>query len=343
MNLAPFIKQRFFDANGAPLAGGKLYTYTANTTTPQATYTDQGGLTANANPVILDANGEAPIWLDPSLSYKFILKDSLDSIQWTVDAVAGSMTIPATTITTAMMVADSVTSTILANHASVDGSRAVSTNHIKDLNVTTGKLAANVLSADATGRGKMADGFLSADATGLAKMSNGFLSADATGLAKVADGFLSADAGGRAKMANGFVTQEKRAALGHQISASSSVYSTTSTGDSDIFSLSITTTGRPILLMAIPDGSIQVNSLSVSGNGLATGYLKVKRDTTQIAKIAIIQRAIGVADVRVAVPSNFMLIDAPAAGTYTYYVYGSTGGSGATLHVEYIKLIAFEL
>jgi hypothetical protein len=68
----------FYDDNGNPLSGGKVYTYLAGTLTPRATYTDQGGLTANANPVILDSAGRADIWLDNSASYKFIVKTSGD-------------------------------------------------------------------------------------------------------------------------------------------------------------------------------------------------------------------------------------------------------------------------
>lgn len=83
-------RQRFFDANGNPLAGGKLYSYIAATTTPQATYSNSTG-TTNANPVVLDANGEADMWLNPSLAYKFILKDSNNVVQWTVDNVAGGL------------------------------------------------------------------------------------------------------------------------------------------------------------------------------------------------------------------------------------------------------------
>jgi hypothetical protein len=70
------------------LAGGKLYTYAANTTTPQATYTDQVGGTPNANPVVLDANGEANVWLATGVAYKFVLKNSSDVTQWTVDQVS---------------------------------------------------------------------------------------------------------------------------------------------------------------------------------------------------------------------------------------------------------------
>lgn len=36
--LTPSPKQQFTDANGAPLVGGKLYTYVTGTTTPAATY-----------------------------------------------------------------------------------------------------------------------------------------------------------------------------------------------------------------------------------------------------------------------------------------------------------------
>ena len=75
-----------FDSSGDPLAGGKLYTYDTITTTPRATYDNDGS--ANANPVILDANGEAEVWLDNGL-YRLVLHDSDDVLQWTIDGVTG--------------------------------------------------------------------------------------------------------------------------------------------------------------------------------------------------------------------------------------------------------------
>lgn len=90
--LTPAPKIQFFDANGNPLAGGKLYSYDAGTTTPRPTYTNYGGATPNANPVILDSRGEANVWLDSSL-YKLKLTSATDVEIWTVDNVGGAATL----------------------------------------------------------------------------------------------------------------------------------------------------------------------------------------------------------------------------------------------------------
>lgn len=75
----------FADNDGNPLSGGLVYTYAAGTLTPKATFTDSGGLTPNANPVVLDVAGRAVIW--GSGSYKFIIRDSLGNTIRTVDNV----------------------------------------------------------------------------------------------------------------------------------------------------------------------------------------------------------------------------------------------------------------
>jgi hypothetical protein len=85
--VTPTPKAQFLMLDGTPLVGGKVYSYAAGTTTPQATYTDSTGSTPNENPVILDARGEANIWLG-SASYKFRLTDENDVDIWTVDNVA---------------------------------------------------------------------------------------------------------------------------------------------------------------------------------------------------------------------------------------------------------------
>ncbi|MFZ9845254.1 MAG: sialate O-acetylesterase [Candidatus Nanopelagicaceae bacterium] len=85
-SLTPIPKLQFFDANGNPLVGGKLYTYAAGTTTPLATYTDSTGASANTNPVILDSRGEANVWLEDA-QYKFVLQDANSALIWTVDNI----------------------------------------------------------------------------------------------------------------------------------------------------------------------------------------------------------------------------------------------------------------
>lgn len=80
-------KAQFFDSVGAPLVLGKVYTYSTGTSTPLATYTDSGAGTQNSNPVILDPRGEADIWLDTTLTYRFILATAADVPIWTVDGI----------------------------------------------------------------------------------------------------------------------------------------------------------------------------------------------------------------------------------------------------------------
>lgn len=85
---------QLFDNNGAPLSGGKLYSYTAGTTTPQATYTTSAGNVAHANPIVLDSAGRVPsggeIWLTNAVDYKFVVKTSADVTVATYDNVSGN-------------------------------------------------------------------------------------------------------------------------------------------------------------------------------------------------------------------------------------------------------------
>ncbi len=85
-SLMPEPRLQFFDNSGRPLAGGRLYTYAAGTTTPLATYTTSAGNVALPNPVILDAAGRATVWLGAA-SYKLELRTSADVVLWTVDNV----------------------------------------------------------------------------------------------------------------------------------------------------------------------------------------------------------------------------------------------------------------
>lgn len=92
--LAPVAKAKFFDNNGRPADGYKLFTYEAGTSTKLDSYQNAGG-SANTNPVILDFRGEANIWFPPNVAYKLVFAPPNDTDPptapiWTVDDIVNS-------------------------------------------------------------------------------------------------------------------------------------------------------------------------------------------------------------------------------------------------------------
>ena len=73
----PFVRAKFTDKCGKPLAGGKVYTYEANTTTLKATYKDPYGLTENTNPIVLDSAGEADIYLHGTYRIRIMSRNNV--------------------------------------------------------------------------------------------------------------------------------------------------------------------------------------------------------------------------------------------------------------------------
>lgn len=155
--LSPWTRVRFLDANGAPLSGGKLYTYLTGTSTPKATYSDSGG-TLNANPVILDAEGYTDVWLDNDADYRFRLENSAGVLQWQRDnisptgAASGDSTILGNSGKTYKMVAGVLRQTTAgsgwsliddANHKPVNCTGAISVDSGGNLKVEYGFTAVN--------------------------------------------------------------------------------------------------------------------------------------------------------------------------------------------------------
>ena len=91
VNLSPIwgAGAQLLDNSGNVLSGGKIYTYAAGTTTPAATYTSSNGITANSNPIIANAAGRLAdeVWLTYDQNYKFVLKDSNDTLIATYDNI----------------------------------------------------------------------------------------------------------------------------------------------------------------------------------------------------------------------------------------------------------------
>lgn len=83
----PYARIQFFDNNGDPCNGCLVNFYTAGTSSRLDTYSNSTG-TLNANPVVLDAYGRAPIFLSAN-SYKIVLTDSSGgTTYWEQDNVA---------------------------------------------------------------------------------------------------------------------------------------------------------------------------------------------------------------------------------------------------------------
>lgn len=319
MNLAPLLRAKFTDSNNNPLSGGKLYSYQSGTTTPQVTYTDSSGGTPNANPVILDANGEADIWLDPTLSYKFVLRDSTDVDQFMTDNVVGALapdtvltvSLQDSAVTTAKIADNAVTSAKLSSSASIDLSRAVTTDHIRDSAVTTAKIAAG---------GVTTTNILDGNVTS-AKIAPGGVTQDR----------LASRATGSTVAAGGFAT-----------SSSSGAYSTSSTSFTAVTNLSvtITTTGRPVFVGLISDGSGNFSEIYESGGSLPNTSMRFLRSGTEISRQHLIYTSS--ANQVYLPPSSISHYDAPAAGTYTY-TFEVHANNPNTCNINYVNLVAFEI
>jgi hypothetical protein len=153
--LTPVIKAQFFDSNGDPLVGGKLYSYEAGTDVPLATYTDSTGTQMNTNPIILNARGEANVWVGVDL-YKFRLKTSTDVEIWTVDNVGGTVSPVEPTINTPTLTGNVYVTTALGIGTDTPAAALdVATGYAQ---ISDGTAARSKWSADATASHISAEG-----------------------------------------------------------------------------------------------------------------------------------------------------------------------------------------
>jgi len=90
------LRQQYDDGNGVLLSNGRLFFYSAGSSTKLNTYNSSTGTVANTNPIVLNALGEIPVevWLTVGLTYKLGLAiagtdDPPASFVWTEDNVAG--------------------------------------------------------------------------------------------------------------------------------------------------------------------------------------------------------------------------------------------------------------
>lgn len=140
------------------------------------------------------------------------------------------------------------------------------------------------------------------------------------------------------------VTRPKLSALGQQLSSSSGGFTTTSTSFVDVTNLSvtITTTGRPVMLMVLGGTG---SSLSVAKNGTpASCTFQILRDAVVVGQGNLSITATGATVVSHDVPTGGLnTVDVVAAGTYVYKVQAKAVTATTTVGVGAAKLLAYEL
>lgn len=151
-----------------------------------------------------------------------------------------------------------------------------------------------------------------------------------------------------AKLANGAVTPAKKAALGQQIS-SAITFSTTSTSFVDVTNLTvtITTTGRPVMLLLMGDsGANSAITLAkdATNSDNISGTVLIFRDSTEISQqwIKHIFTSSTINATLILPPSMVAYVDAPAAGTYVYKIQFRSS-TNVTMSCTAVKLVAYEL
>ena len=191
------------------------------------------------------------------------------------------------------------------------------------------------------------DGIGRNGATGVLEVNDDNVTLEITGdVLQVKDGGIDTtqiadDAVTTVKILDANVTRAKLVSVGQQISSSSGLWdvtnSSTSYADVTNLSVTITTTGRPVVVRLIPDESGAVASGCF---GFATGNpatFRFLRGATDLGPFLL-------GDGDEAPCSSFSTLDTPSAGTYTYkFQHRATAASSTTRGMYYAKLVAYEL
>jgi hypothetical protein len=141
--------------------------------------------------------------------------------------------------------------------------------------------------------------------------------------------------------------------VGHQVSTSSSNFSTANTSltDVDNLTVTITTTGRPVFLTLIsgdPDVPSTAGLLGPSDNSGATvaQEIVIDRGGATIASFDLnMDGGAGSPQNQLVPPGVIKYLDVVTAATYTYKIRTQviTGTGSPFANVAYVKLIAYEL
>jgi hypothetical protein len=154
-----------------------------------------------------------------------------------------------------------------------------------------------------------------------------------------------------ASIAANAVTRAKMVAVGQQVSNEMTTFSTTNTvtlitDGSNSLTATITTTGRPVMLLIINDSASNDGQIYLrTGIGVTTyGVVRFKRDSTIVSRHQYRMdwdaAPTGTYEMPIVLP---YAVDTPGAGTYTYTVEAGTDNAGTTFLANRLKLFVYEL
>ena len=159
----------------------------------------------------------------------------------------------------------------------------------------------------------------------------------------VSQSFLTVDTSGSisgyAPIANG-ITRSNLAAVGQQVSSSCGNFTTASDAYVSVTNLSvtITTSGRPVMVMLQADGTNSASSLYTpfAGN---TILVQILRGASSVS-ISYIGASVDTG--LIVPPSSILVLDTPSAGTYTYSV-NVLATASESIYINNAVLVAYEL
>lgn len=209
-------------------------------------------------------------------------------------------------------ISTSLTLTDAHDHTSGKGVQ-VPTGGIADLAVTTGKIAANAVTG--------------------AKLA-----------AAIVDNSTIEISGSALRVKDAGVTRAKLVAVGQQ-SATKASFSTSSATYVDVtdITVSITVTGRPVVISLFTTDSSSAAGYVWLRNVATNGLFKILRDAVKVFEGAYPEfdtfEPVGGSNGVV----SWMAIDVPAAGTYTYKLQTHAGNASNTVTLNNLKMVVYEL
>lgn len=146
--VAPYPNPPYLDASGNPCALCTINSYvTGASSTPLDTFTTAALNVANANPIVLDAAGQASVYLTPGLTYRFVLKTAAGATLWTRDGIAGPNGVAADRLRVSAHSATIATGAFTATYSqyAVDTEGAAASDDLDTITAGTGVGAGTLL------------------------------------------------------------------------------------------------------------------------------------------------------------------------------------------------------